>query len=521
MGIVHAASEVVGFAKTGGLADVAGSLPRALARRGHECTVITPLYRGTRHGKIPLTPTEHTFTVPVGGRTVSGKLWRATLPDSSVPVYLVEQAEYFERDDPAQGRGLYQYTLPGGQKRDYPDNCERFVFFCRAVLEALRLLDLWPDVLHNHDWQTGLVPVYLREVCGQHAIPALREQYRRIRTVFTIHNIAYQGLFRHTELPLTGLDWRLFNYQQLEFYGHINFLKAGVVFSDWITTVSPTYAAEVQTPYYGCGLQGVLSERRHQLSGIVNGVDYRVWNPATDPSIAAQYDPDTVTKGKAACKAALQKRYGLPEEPRAPLLAMIARLVDQKGPDVVINSAEAFLNPKFGTTGAGMAAANPVGTQLVVLGEGDPVYHRLLQDLRDRHPDRVGLTLAFDEKLAHQIEAGADIFLMPSQFEPSGLNQLYSLKYGTPPVVRTTGGLADTIADYSPKTLADGTATGFRFSAYTPAAFLGAVQRAVELYRYQPEQWLALQRNGMKRDWSWDRSAGEYEKIYARRRDDE
>jgi starch synthase len=501
MGIVHVASEVVGFSKTGGLADVAGSLPRALARRGHECAVVTPLYRCTRNGKIPLTRTDHTFTVPVGARSVTGRLWTATLPDSSVPVYLIEQADYFERDDPAQGRGLYQYTLPGGQKRDYPDNCERFVFFGRAVLEAVRLLDLWPDVLHNHDWQTGLVPVYLREIYGTE--PTRRERYRKMRSVFTIHNIAYQGLFRHTELPLTGLDWRLFNYRQLEFYGHINFLKAGIVFSDWLTTVSPTYAAEVQTPYYGCGLQGVLSERRHQLSGIVNGVDYRVWDPAIDPHLAAHYDPSTVGEGKAACKAALQRRYGLPEEPRVPLLAMIARLVDQKGIDLVVNSADSFL----------------AGAQLIVLGEGDPVYHRLLEDLRCRHPKRVGLTLAFDEKLAHQIEAGADIYLMPSQFEPSGLNQLYSLKYGTVPVVRTTGGLADTIADCSPQTLADGTATGFRFSAYTPAVFLGTVHRAVELYA-QPGQWLQLQRNGMKQDWSWDRSAADYEKIYARGREE-
>jgi starch synthase len=506
MGIVHVASEVVGFSKTGGLADVAGSLPRALARRGHECAVVTPLYRSTRAGKTPVFPSERTFTVPVGARSVTGRLWTATLPDSSVPVYLIEQPDYFERDDPSQGRGLYQYTLPGGQKRDYPDNCERFVFFARAVLEALRLLDLWPEVLHNHDWQTGLVPVYLREVYGTQA--GNRARYRPMRGVFTIHNIAYQGLFRHTELPLTGLDWRLFNYRQLEFYGHINFLKAGIVFSDWITTVSPTYAAEVQTPYYGCGLQGVLSERRHQLTGIVNGVDYRVWDPAIDPHIAVHYDANTVAEGKAACKAALQRRYGLPEEPRVPLLAMIARLVDQKGVDLVVNSADAFLGSN-----------NTSGTQLVVLGEGDPVYHRLLEDLRSRYPKRVGLTLAFDEKLAHHIEAGADIYLMPSQFEPSGLNQLYSLKYGTVPVVRTTGGLADTITDYSPQTLADGTATGFRFSAYTTAAFLGTLQRATDLYG-QPEQWLLLQRNGMKQDWSWDRSAAEYEKIYARGREE-
>jgi starch synthase len=505
-GIVHAASEVVGFAKTGGLADVAGSLPRALARRGWECAVITPLYRGTRAGKLPLTPTDFTFSIPVGTRSYPGRLWVATLPDSSVPVYLIEQPDFFERDDPAHGHGLYQFTVTGGLKRDYPDNCERFVFFSRAVLEALRLLDLWPDVLHCHDWQAGLIPVYLAEEYRRHRVPALRQNYQRIRTVFTIHNIAYQGLFRPSDFPSTGLDWRLFNYHELEFYGQLNFLKAGIVFSDWLTTVSPTYAEEVQTPFYGCGLQGVLLERRHHLVGIVNGVDYRVWNPATDPHIAATYDSVTVADGKAQCKAALQRHFHLPEEPRTPLLGMIARLVEQKGVELVLAIADARLT-------------TPPGAQLVVLGEGDPVYHRKLQELQKRHADRVGLTLGFDERLAHQIEAGADIFLMPSQYEPSGLNQLYSLKYGTPPVVRATGGLADTITDCTPPTLADGSGTGFRFVPYSPMVFQATTQRAFDLYRGQPEQWLRLVRNGMARDWSWDRSAGEYEKLYSRDRD--
>jgi starch synthase len=250
----------------------------------------------------------------------------------------------------------------------------------------------------------------------------------------------------------------------------------------------------------------VLAERRHHLSGIVNGVDYRVWNPATDPHIAANYDPNTLPEGKPKCKAALQRRSGLPEEPRTPLLGMIARLVEQKGVDLVMGAIDILLT-------------EPPGAQLVVLGEGDPVYHRMLQELRQRFPDRVGLTLGFDEKLAHEIEAGADIYLMPSQYEPSGLNQLYSLKYGTPPVVRATGGLVDTITDCTPQTLADGSGTGFRFVAYTPAAFREATQRALELYRLEPEQWLRLARNGMARDWSWDRSATEYERIYSRERE--
>jgi starch synthase len=501
-GVTHkvffAAAEVAGFAKTGGLADVAAALPRALARRGHECAIILPLYRGLRTGRVPLTPTEHRFTVPIGNRTVAGSLWQATLPDSNVPVYLVEQAEYFERDDPAESRGLYQFTLPGGQKRDYPDNCERFIFFCRAILEAMRLLDFWPDVLHLNDWQTGLVPVYLREVYQHHP------GYDRLRTLFTIHNIAYQGQFWHWDMLLTGLDWGLFNYRQLEFYGQLNFLKAGIVFADLLSTVSPTYAKEIQTPYYGCGLEGALSERRDRLFGVVNGVDYQVWNPAADPYLAARYDVTTVTERKPLCKPALQRRYGLPQRADVPVIGMVARLTTQKGLDLLGRAAVPLLQQDV---------------QLVILGEGDAVYHRMLDDLHSRFPERLGVVFAFDEPLAHQIEGGADLFLMPSQYEPAGLNQLYSLRYGTVPVVRATGGLADTITDSTPEALAAGKSNGFTFLPYTPAALLGAVQRAVTLYREQPLTWRALQRIGMQQDWSWSRIAADYEKLYALARD--
>jgi starch synthase len=503
--ILHAASEVLGFAKTGGLADVAGSLPRALVRRGHQCAVILPLYHSARTGKVPCTPTDHTVTVPVGKRTVSGRLWTSTLPDSDVPVYLIEHLDYYDRDDPAHGRGLYQFTLPNGQKWDYADNCERFVYFSRAVLETMRLLNLWPQVIHNHDWQTGLVSVYLNEICRRDPNFELRDRYAKMRAVFTIHNIAYQGVFRQTDLALTGLDWRLFNHRQLEFYGQLNFLKAGIVFSDWITTVSARYAEEIQTPYYGYGLQGVLAERRDRLSGIVNGVDYAIWDPASDRHLATHYNVDTVTQGKPLCKAALQRRYGLPEEALTPVVAMVARLVEQKGLDLLGKSADSLLSS---------TAAS--GLQFIVLGEGDPVYHRMLLELQNRYPQRIGLTLAFDEPLAHQIEAGADVFLMPSLFEPSGLNQLYSLKYGTVPVVRACGGLADTIVDCTAETMNNGTATGFTFVPYTPDAFLGTVHRALDVYRHHPDQWLQIQQNGMRQDWSWDRSAAEYEKVYSR-----
>ncbi len=503
--VLLAASEVVGFAKTGGLADVTGSLPRALARRGHDCAVILPLYRCARLGKVPLTPTPHRLAVPVNGRTVSARLWRATLPDSDVPAYLIDEPGYFDRDDPAQGRGLYQFTLPGGQKKDYADNCERFVFFSRAVLEALPLLDFWPEVLHANDWQTGLVPVYLRELYANPRGTA-DPRYRKVRTLLTVHNLAYQGLFWHWDMNLTGLDWSLYNHRQLEFHGMLNLLKGGIVFADLINTVSPTYAREIQTPYFGCGLQGVLSERSRDLYGIVNGVDYDVWNPATDRAIAANYTAETVREGKAACKAALQDRFRLPARPATPLLGVVARLAEQKGIDLIAGAAERLLHEDV---------------QLVVLGDGDVVYQQMLTRLRERHPDKMGLYLGFDEALAHQIEAGSDAFLMPSIYEPSGLNQLYSMRYGTPPVVRATGGLADTVVDCTPQTLAADAATGFSFGPPAVDVFLDTVRRALALYHDRPDDWLRVVRCGMRQDWSWDRSAAEYERLYHALRDRE
>ncbi|MCI0456740.1 MAG: glycogen synthase GlgA [Gemmataceae bacterium] len=501
MRCLYVASEVAGFAKTGGLADVAGSLPRALAQRGHEVAVLLPLYRAVRTGGHPLQPTGLTFGIPFGNRLSSGSIWLSTLPDSDVRVYLIEQPHYFERDDPARGNGLYQFTDPEGRKRDYPDNAERFIFFDQAVLEALRLLDWWPDVLHLNDWQTGLIPVYLRELYPRHPNLELRARYQQIKVLFTLHNMAYQGVFWHHDMPLTGLPWRLFDPDYLEFHGHLNYLKGGIVFSDLINTVSPTYAREIQTPYFGCGLHGVLAQRARRLFGIVNGVDYRTWSPATDAHLSANYDSDTVTEGKPLCKRELQRQYGLAEESRAPLLGMVSRLVDQKGVDLVIKVAPALIEQ---------------GAQLVVLGEGDPQYHQLLLQLRERHPQAVGVTLGQNEELAHRIEAGVDVFLMPSLFEPCGLSQLYSLKYGTVPVVRATGGLCDTVADATPERLAAGTATGFSFIPDSPAAFLQAVERALRVYRHDPERWLALMRTGMGQDWSWARSAAEYERLYRR-----
>jgi starch synthase len=454
-----------------------------------------PLYRGTRTAKVPPQPTEHTLRVPVGAKTYLGRLWKSRLPDSDVPVYLIEQEEFFDRD------GLYQFTAPDGSRHDYGDNCARFVFFNRAVLEAIRLLRFWPDVLHANDWQTGLLPVLLREDYNRFRDLDIADRYRRVRTLFTVHNLAYQGSFWPQNMPLTGLSWCLFNFLQLEAYGNLNFLKGGLVFADHLSTVSPTYAKEIQTPYYGYGLQGVLYERRDRLTGIVNGVDYQVWDPSIDRHLSAKYTADAVQPGKGKCKAALQEHFQLAIEPGSPLLGVVARLAEQKGIDLILGAAPALLRD---------------GAQLVVLGDGDPHHQQRLRQLAAEFPGRVGLLLGFSEPLAHRIEAGADIFLMPSLYEPSGLNQLYSMRYGTPPVVRATGGLADTVTDTTPQTLADGTATGFRFVAYNTGAFLETVRRAISLYRGQPEAWRNVVTTAMRQDWSWDRSAAEYERLYQR-----
>ncbi|MBI3409671.1 MAG: glycogen synthase GlgA [Planctomycetes bacterium] len=499
MRVLYVASEVAGFAKTGGLADVAAALPRALAERGLDIAVALPLYRCIRNGAEPLEATGLSYRVHIGNREVTGGIVRSQLPGTKIPVFLIEQPDYFERDDPIQGAGLYHFTRPDGVTTDYTDNALRFGFFCRAVLEALPLLDFWPEVIHLNDWQTGLIPVYMREIYTRHPLGEFKTEYSRIRTLCTVHNLAYQGAFPADNVPLLGLPWKLFNFEELEFYGHVNFLKAGLVFSDLLTTVSPTYAREIQTPYFGCGLHGVLLHRSAQLTGIVNGADYRIWCPANDPFLKMRYDESNVAEGKATAKADLQKSLELDVEPQVPLLGMVSRLADQKGLDLV-NRAAAWLLQG--------------GLQFAVLGQGDLRYHRMLTELRRGHPRQVGIHLMQDERLAHLIEAGADMFLMPSLYEPCGLSQLYSLKYGTVPVVRATGGLVDTVVDATEVHLAAGTATGFAFVPYTAEAFLGAIKRAVTMFRDRPEQWRSLQRTGMQQDWSWNRSAAAYERLY-------
>jgi starch synthase len=481
MNVVFVASEAVPFAQTGGLADVAGALPPALERLGHSVALVMPCYRQARASGLPLNATGLKLATPIGGRVVEGTIHQATLPDSNVPAYLIDLPEYFDREQLYQVHGA-----------DYPDNCERFVAFDRAVLEAVRLLGLRPDVLHCNDWQSGLIPVYLDELYRG------RDGFGAVGTLLTIHNLAYQGMFGPGNMSLTGLDLGLFNWRQLEFHGGLNMLKAGLVFADMLSTVSPTYAQEIQTPELGCGLDGLLRSRRDDLRGIVNGIDADLWNPARGTMLAARYDADTVDVGKAACKARLQRLSGLPERAEVPVFAQIGRLVHQKGWDLLAEVADDLLRRDV---------------QMVVLGEGYPHYHNLLVRLEREHPDKVRAFLEFSAPLSHEVEAGADLFLMPSLYEPCGLNQLYSLAHGTVPIVRGTGGLVDTIVDATPEALASGTATGFVFRDPTPAALRGAIDRALALWPDR-DAWGRLVRAGMRCDWSWDHSARQYGQLY-------
>ena len=482
MNILLATSEVVPFSKTGGLADVSGALPRVLAEQGTNVSVITPAYGCVKQSGHSLSPTGIELEIPIGNRIVKGRILQGTLPETDVPVYFVEQDEYFDRPQ------LYQEA-----GEDYRDNCERFVFFCRAVLEAVRLLDLNIDVIHCNDWQTGLIPAYLK--IEYRGIP----KYEGIATVFTIHNLAYQGRFWHWDMLITGIDWKYFNWHQMEFYGDLNLMKTGIVFADWITTVSPTYAHEIQTGELGCGLEGALSHRSNELTGILNGVDYAAWDPAHDSHLVANYNADTWQQGKTDSKLALQAEVGLPAQKETPLVGFIGRLASQKGLDLIRTVIEERVAHEQ--------------VQYVILGSGQPDYEAFLRDMAAQHPDKVAVRLEFSNPLAHRIEAGSDIFLMPSRYEPCGLNQMYSLKYGSVPVVRHTGGLADTIIDCTDATLANRTANGFSFHEYHSEALHQALGRALEAYRHR-ETWGQLVETGMRQDWSWTQSARKYGELY-------
>lgn len=475
MKILFASSEAVPFAKTGGLADVAGALPKALLKMGADVRLILPKYKGIEEKGLPTTYTGLRISVPVSRNMVEAEIVESR--HDGVPVYLIEKDEYFYRDN-----------LYSTQDGDFIDNAERFVFFARAIIETVRATGFVPDVIHCNDWQTALVPVYLNTVYRPEPLLS------RIATLLTIHNLGYQGLFWHLDWHLLSVGWEYFTPNFLEFYGKINFLKGGIVFSDVINTVSKKYSEEIQTPEFGAGLDGILRTRREDLYGIVNGIDYDEWSPEKDRFIPERYDADHL-EGKAACKAALQKAFGLPVDGGPPVASSISRLADQKGFDLVSD---------------GFGQLVSAGIQYILLGTGERKYHDLFTELARKYPRSFAVKIAYDNALAHLIEAGSDLFLMPSRYEPCGLNQLYSLRYGTVPVVRAVGGLDDTITDDPGD---PGLRTGFKFEEYTIDDMMAALNRALAVRR-ESREWVDLVRRCMKQDFSWEKSAGEYGALY-------
>jgi starch synthase len=475
--ILFVSPEVVPFAKTGGLADVAGSLPKALKNLGCDIRLVMPLYQSVRQGKFPLRKVIEDLLIPLGNRQITADIYEGEL-DKGLPVYFIERDEFFDR------RHLY-----GSAKGDFFDNDSRFSFFARGTLNAAQALEFSPDIIHCHDWQTGLIPACLDFGRNSDSF------FRNSAAIFTIHNMAYQGSFPETILELAGIPQESFTPEGLEFWGRANLLKAGIVYSQIVNTVSRKYSREIQTTEYGYGLEGILAYRKDDLFGILNGVDYDLWNPETDPFLAANYSLGNLS-GKKVCKKDLLARFQLPEgRLQYPLLGIISRLADQKGFDLLAGIMDLLLKKEV---------------SLVVLGTGEEKYHRLFTELAEHYPQKLGIRLSFDNVLAHQIEAGSDMFLMPSLYEPCGLNQIYSLKYGTLPVVRATGGLDDTIIPFDPKT---GEGTGFKFIPYQTEALWSALEEALAIYQDQT-QWRRLMKKAMAMDFSWRVSAKEYISLY-------
>ncbi|SFH62725.1 glycogen synthase GlgA [Planctomicrobium piriforme] len=482
MHILMASSEAVPYAKTGGLADVATGLSKALAEAGHDVTLVLPLYRRfipeqKRGEPVAL------MNIEMRQSTVKATVRRSLLSGTNVEVLLVDQPTFFDR------RQLY---TEGGQ--DYPDNAERFIFFSRAVMEIAQTLTR-PHVIHVNDWQTSLVPALIKHE------RTLGGRFINTGTVLTIHNMAFHGQFAGWQMELTGLPKEYFNWQQMEHYGHLNLLKTGISMADMVTTVSPTYAREICRPEFGYGLDPLLVQRGDRLVGILNGVDTQEWNPAVDAHLPLSYSPATVADGKARCKESLQEDLGLYPRSEALLLGMISRLTDQKGLDLITARADEILQ---------------ADVQMVFLGTGDRHFEDALKALQQRHPGRVSVRVGFDEKLAHRIEAGCDAYLMPSRFEPCGLNQQYSLLYGTLPIVHAVGGLADSVVNATPETIENQTANGFVFYDYNSESFVDAVWRAVGMFTHHRVEWEQLVQTGMLRDSTWRHSAGEYVKVYDR-----
>ena len=478
MRIAFVASEGVPFSKTGGLADVVGALPLALASLGHQVSVYLPRYRQTKLVEsaivipsitIPFDDKYRFASVVAGGS------------QGAVKFYFIEYPEFFDRE-----------ALYGTAAGDYPDNAERFALFSRAVLEASKILGT-PNVFHCHDWQSALVPVLLRTVYAED--PAFRD----VATVFTIHNMGYQGLFPPEVLPLLMLPWDLFTMTKMEFFGQVNFLKGALTYADFITTVSKKYSQEIQTAEYGFGLEGVLRGRSSTVTGILNGVDYEEWSPQTDKFIIAHYSPQDLS-GKAKCKQDLLAAFGITTaDPKLPVIGIVSRFAAQKGFDLISQIMDRLAREEM---------------IVIALGAGDKTYEEMFLRLNKQFPNKIAVKVAYDNAIAHKIEAGSDMFLMPSRYEPCGLNQIYSLKYGTVPIVRATGGLDDTIEPWDART---GKGTGFKFTEYNGESLLLTIKQALHAYRDQTS-WQVLMRNGMNKDFSWNASAREYVKVYEKAR---
>jgi starch synthase len=476
MHIAFAASECVPYSKTGGLADVVGALPRALASMGHQVSVYLPRYRQTKLADAQTVV--RSITVPFDDRYRFCSVVTAG-NQAGVRFYFVDYPPYFDRE-----------ALYGTSAGDYPDNAERFALFSRAVLEASKVLGA-PQVFHCHDWQSALVPVLLRTLYAED--PAFRD----VGTVFTIHNMGYQGLFPPDTLPLLTLPWDLLTISKMEFFGNVNFLKGALVYSDFITTVSRKYSQEIQTTEFGFGLEGVLRDRASTVTGILNGVDYDEWSPQTDKFTVAKYSPEDLT-GKAKCKHDLLGTFGVNNaDVRLPVIGIVSRFAAQKGFDLIAQIMDRLAREEM---------------IVVALGNGDKRYEEMFLRLNKQFPQKIAVKVAYDNAVAHKIEAGSDMFLMPSKYEPCGLNQIYSLKYGTVPIVRATGGLDDTIEPWDART---GRGTGFKFTEYNGEALLLTIKQALQAFRDQAS-WQTLMRNGMNKDFSWNASAKEYVRVYER-----
>ena len=478
MKVVLLASEAVPFAKTGGLADVTGALPKFLLPLGVEFRVCLPFYRETKKKNLPLRKVIESLPMLWQGERVPFSTWESEV--NGLKFLLIEKDEYFDRD-----------SLYGTPQGDFPDNGERFAFFSKAALETLQRLDFRPDVIHAHDWQAAISLAYLKFTYAQNPF------FTFVRSLFTIHNLAYQGIFEKEVLGRIGLPETLFNMADLEFYGKVNYLKAGILYSTAVSTVSRRYSQEIQTPEYGCRLDGLLRTRRDRLFGILNGVDYSDWNPATDKFIVRPFDP-TYLNGKKECRRDLLRAFGLEavgEE--TPVVGMVSRLAGQKGFDILCEALDGIFKR---------------GAVLVVLGTGEEFFQNALNAAREKSARFFGLRIAYDESLSHKIYAGSDMFLIPSWYEPCGLTQMYSLRYGTIPIVRATGGLDDTIQEYDPE---QGTGNGFKFREHTAAALLSSLERALAVYQ-KKERWVQLVQKAMACDFSWEVSAREYLRLYQR-----